>query len=203
MFCLNGRRSEMNERGDDRVFAIGDTIIYTGHSVCKITGIRNMTVGYETSPYFVIKPVFEEKSTLYIPVGNKKTEARMRPVLSVDEIYALIRDMPDVHTIWIENENERKELYNRILSGADRSALVTLIITLYLHEQELKEIGKGKKLHASDERFLKDAEEALYDEFAHVLDIDRDDVLPFIFEQIEKGAQNLPDAALHIVKSES
>jgi CarD family transcriptional regulator len=52
-----------------------------------------------------------------------------------------------------------------------------------LHQQELKE--KGKKLRVSDERFLKDAEKVLYDEFAHVLDIKREEVLPFIFEQIE------------------
>ena len=111
----------------------------------------------------------------------------MRPILSVDEIYALIRDMHGVDTIWIENEIERKTQYTRILSGTDRVALVTLIITLYLHERELKAIGKSKKLRASDEHFLREAENALYDEFAYVLDIERTKVLSFVFEQIENA----------------
>jgi len=171
------------------MFTVGDTILYTGYSVCKIAGIRNMTVDFETHPYFVLKPVFEDKTTLYVQVGNQTTEARMRRVLTADEIYALIRDMPDINTIWIENEKERKAQYAQILSGADRSALVKLIVTLYLHGQELKRTGKGKKLCASDEKFLKDAENALCEEFAHVLDIERADVLPFVLEQIEKNAK--------------
>jgi CarD family transcriptional regulator len=109
----------------------------------------------------------------------------MRPALSVEEVFDLIRSMPDADTIWVENVNERKELYKKILLGNDSSALMRLIKTLYLHGQELKNAGKGKKMHVSDERFLKDAENVLYDEFSYVLDIERDEVLPFINKQIE------------------
>lgn len=42
-----------------------------------------------------------------------------------------------------------------------------------------------KRLHISDESFLKDAEKLLYEEFAHVLNITKDQVLPFIMRQIE------------------
>lgn len=37
----------------------------------------------------------------------------------------------------------------------------------------------------SDERFLKEAEKMLYDEFALVLNIREDEVLPFIMKQID------------------
>ena len=39
----------------------------------------------------------------------------------------------------------------------------------------------------ADERFLKDAEKMLYDEFALVLNIREEEVLPFIMEQIAVG----------------
>lgn len=165
------------------MFSVGNTIIYGNHGICKIVEVKDMTIDSNTRPYYVLKPVFENNSTIYFPVGNEIAEKKMRRILSVEEIYTLIREMPDENTIWIENESERKEVYKSILTGTDRSALVKLIKTLHLHEQELKNLGK--KLHASDEKFLKDAEKTLYDEFVYVLDIDREEVLPFIMEQIE------------------
>ena len=37
---------------------------------------------------------------------------------------------------------------------------------------------------------MKDAEKMLYDEFAYVLGIKREDVLPFIMARLEEGIQN-------------
>ncbi len=165
------------------MFSVGDNIIYGNHGICKIEGIEDMTIDSSTRPYYVLKPVFENGSTIYFPVGNETAEQKMRRILSVDEIYSLIREMPDEDTIWIENENERKESYRNIMAGSDRSALVKLIRTLHLREQDLK--SSGRKLYASDEKFLKDAEKTLYDEFIFVLDIKREEVIPFITRQIE------------------
>jgi CarD family transcriptional regulator len=107
----------------------------------------------------------------------------MRRLLSEDEIYSLIRSMPDEDTIWIDNETARKEQYRAILSDGDRLQLMRLIKTLFLRERELKEVGK--KLYAIDERFMREAEKMLYEEFAHVLNIKPDQVVPLISEQIE------------------
>ncbi len=169
------------------MFSVGDNIIYGNHGICKIEGIQDMTIDSSTRPYYVLKPVFENGSTIYFPVGNETAEQKMRRILSVDEIYSLIREMPDEDTIWIENENERKESYRNIMAGSDRSALVKLIKTLHLREQDLK--SSGRKLYASDEKFLKDAERTLYDEFIFVLDIKREEVIPFITKQIEINAR--------------
>ncbi len=167
------------------MFSVGDTIKYGNHGICKIMGTQDMTIDSKTRPYYVLKPLFKNSSTIYLPIGSEIIEKKMRPALTAEEIYALIRNMPDAETIWVENVNERKEIYKKILLGNDSSTLMRLIKTLYLHGQELKNAGKGKKLHASDERFLKDAENVLYDEFSYVLDIERDEVLPFINKQIE------------------
>ncbi len=40
-------------------------------------------------------------------------------------------------------------------------------------------------MHIADERFLNEAEKLLYEEFAHVLQIERNQVLPFILKQIQ------------------
>ncbi len=38
----------------------------------------------------------------------------------------------------------------------------------------------------ADEKFMKDAEKMLYDEFAYVLNINREDVLELIINEIDK-----------------
>ena len=60
---------------------------------------------------------------------------------------------------------------------------VKLIKTLYFQKKSQK--NKNKSLRDTDKRFMKDAERMLYEEFAHVLKIERDQVLSFIIEQIE------------------
>ncbi len=51
--------------------------------------------------------------------------------------------MPDEKSIWIENENHRKERYQQILKKGDREELVRLIKTLYLHREAQAEKGKN------------------------------------------------------------
>jgi CarD family transcriptional regulator len=92
----------------------------------------------------------------------------------------------------VENDNERKDLYRKILAGNDRTSLIRMIKSLYSHQVVQK--AKGKKLHMQDERFMKEAETVLYDEFAHVLSIKREEVLPFIAQQIEISAGKEPEA---------
>lgn len=76
----------------------------------------------------------------------------------------------------------RKEKYREILKNGDRQELIQLIRTLYLHQQELKKAGK--KFHATDEKILNEAEKILHHEFAYVLDIKLEEVVPFISKEI-------------------
>jgi CarD family transcriptional regulator len=61
--------------------------------------------------------------------------------------------------------------------------LIKLIKTLYFQQQSQK--SKNKSLNDTDKRIMKEAEKMLYEEFAHVLNIKREQVLPFIIEQVE------------------
>ena len=56
---------------------------------------------------------------------------------------------------------------------------------MYFKQQELT--AAGKKLHAADERIMKEAEKLLYDEFSVVFDIRPEEVLPLIMKRLEKS----------------
>lgn len=72
-----------------------------------------------------------------------------------------------------------KEKYTKILKSGDNKQLVKLIRTLYLEKVEVK------KLYVNDEKIMTDAEKLLHEEFALVLDIKVDEVLPFILGKLE------------------
>ena len=110
----------------------------------------------------------------------------MRRLLTKAEIHKLIDSMPEENAVWVENENERRELYKSILAKGDHLELIKMIKAIYAHKNERE--AEGKRLHMSDERFFKDAEQILYNEFQYVLDIvGKDDLMRYIFARIEKG----------------
>ena len=77
---------------------------------------------------------------------------------------------------------ERKQ---QVLESGDRKRLAQLVRTLYLRQKHL--IAKGRHLHSLDERFFKNAENLLFDEFSAVLGISQDEVFNFIETRLSKA----------------
>lgn len=168
------------------MFQVNDVIIYGAQGVCKITGTEEKTMNGKKKIYFVLKPVKDKSSTIFAPIDNELVLKKMRRLLTKDEIHKLIDSMPEENAVWVENENERKELYKSILAKGDHLELIQMIKAIYAHKKERE--AEGKRLHISDERFFKDAEQILYNEFQYVLDFGgRDDLMTYIFERLEKN----------------
>lgn len=165
------------------MYKVNEIVLYGNEGVCKITEIMTRSFGNKTMDYYVLKPVYSKGSTIYVPIENEELTNKLKKILSAEEIMELIHGMPDADSVWVDNDNLRKEKYKDILRNGNRVELVQLIRTLYLHQQKLKD--NGKKFHAADDKFFKDAEKILYDEFAYVLKIKQEEVIPFICEQIE------------------
>ena len=149
--------------------------------------ITHRDFGGQMQDYYVLKPVFGDQSTIFVPVKNEALTKKMRRVMTVEEINRIIEAMPFEDTEWIENENERKEQFRGALTQGDPMGLVRSIKSLYEHQQEQQQ--HGRKLRASDERFFHDAEKMLYDEFALVLKIEPDEVLPLIIEKMQPAQE--------------
>jgi len=164
------------------MFQIDDTVVYGVHGVCKIENITMKEFMGSKKEYYVLKPISDSAATLYVPMHNEKLLEKMRKILSEQEVYRLIETMPQKEILWFKNENERKEQYKRVIAKGDHSELIGMIKAIYLHKQ--KREAEGKHLYISDERFFKEAERILYDEFQYVLNIRREDLLPLIFSKI-------------------
>ncbi len=169
------------------MFQINDTIMYGTQGICTITDITEKSFMGSKKEYFVLKPLNSAKATFFAPKDSDKAASKMRSLLSQEEVYSLIDKIPDQKPNWIENENERKDEYKRIIAGGDHLELIGMIKAIYRHKE--KREADGKHLYLSDERFVKEAERILYEEFQYVLDISRDELLSYIESRIRKAAE--------------
>ena len=166
------------------MFQINDIVTYGTNGVCKIENITVKEFMGSAKEYYVLKPVNDNASTIYVPVHNEKVAGKMRKILSEHEVYRLIVTMPGQEHIWFQRDNERKEQYKNIIARGDHGELIGMIKAIYL--QKKKREAEGKRLHISDERFFKEAERILYEEFQYVLNIRRDELLPLMFSKMKE-----------------
>ena len=111
---------------------VHDMVLYGVHGVCRVEEQVSRRVGGREMQYFLLKPVYEKNSSVYVPLKNEALMAKMKRILSAEEIDELIRTMPDEELLWIESETERRRLFQEILNSGDREQLIRLIKTLYL-----------------------------------------------------------------------
>lgn len=166
------------------MFSIGDIVMYTTYGICKISDIIEMSLGGKKNQYYILHPLREAKTELTIPVDNPMTKIRLHPLLSESEINDLIHEIPFLEVYWIERDNDRKVKFGDIVKSGDRKETLRLIKCIKYHAINIKD--KGRKLHATDESAMKDAEKLILDEFSHVLGIDREKMSIIINTELEK-----------------
>ena len=104
-------------------------------------------------------------------------------------VQALIREMPSVQTEWIENDAQRKEAQTKVLHDGDHRELMRMIKSLHIRRRD--RLAAGKRFHQADERALDEAENLLYQEFAQVLGLKPEEILPLM----KKSALQTAEAA--------
>jgi CarD family transcriptional regulator len=166
------------------MFKVGENIIY-GTQVCKISDKRDLTFGKVTRNYYILTPIFDQKNVIYLPADNEKLMGKMRATLSRQQIAQIIADLPHTEALWIEDDRERTAVYKAIIEKGDRGEIAKVIKGLYQRKKELE--SKSRKLHAADEILFSRAEKMLYEEIALALDIEKEDVVPFIAKQVEEN----------------
>lgn len=166
--------------------AVNELVVYGSGGVFRITEICNKKIGSREEEYYVLKPVYERGgSTVYVPVANEKLAGKLRPLLSREEVDGLIDSLPQMQVPWIESQSDRRERYRQLLQRNDSTALIRAVRALRIHRREQE--ASGKRLYLADERFLKEAERLLYDEFAVALQMEPKQVLPYILQHLHIG----------------
>ncbi len=152
----------------------GDTVVYAGCSVCRISEIRPMKFGGTEKLYYVLKPVFEPNSTVYHPFDGDDDKLGI-PINAVTakEILSAC-----VECNWIEDDRLRQEKFARILKSGNCAEIVSMIKLIFAQKKKSK--AENKKLRAADERSLNDGRRIVGEQLAFALGITKDEALSLV-----------------------
>ncbi len=159
------------------MFAIGAYVSYRSEGVCVISDIRTEVFNSlgKSEEYYILAPLKDMNSVLYVPVNNEILTSKMQPLLSADEICALADELRGELLDWIDESRARNAALREILSGGDRRELIVLVNTIL--DRIVRSAEIGRKITAGDENTLKRAKKMLLDEFAATTDISTDEEL--------------------------
>ena len=160
----------------------GQVVVYGCQGVCRMEQVAERVVGGKKSSYYLLKPIYNKKSAIFVPCDNDKLTQKMRPVMTKGEVENMIDSISTKSGLWLESEPERKERYHQIIVNGTNDELMDVIIALYNHR--LLRSKEGKRLHVAVERAFKEAGRLIYEQIAYVLNILPDDVPDYISKRI-------------------
>ena len=146
------------------MFETGEYVVYGRTGICQVTGVTTMRVDGSSGEklYYVLRPGGETDGKIFTPVeGGKQV---LRGIITREEAERLIDEIPSIETLSIENEKFREDSYVR----------------------KQARLSHGKKTTATDERYLKLAEDHLYSEFSMLLDIPKEHMADYIEQRVHQ-----------------
>ena len=102
--------------------------------------------------------------------------------MSREEAEELLDAIPGIETLDIDNDKLREEKYKECIKTCECKEMIRIIKTIYLRKKD--RISKGKKVTATDERYLKMAEESLYSELSMLLGVPKGKMESYITARI-------------------
>lgn len=171
------------------MFNVGDLVLYGFTGVCRVNEIKAISFDNpnEKVLYYVLGPLYQD-CTISTPVNNNRIP--MRPILTLEEAENLIQKIPELDTGMFHSSvlRELTEFYDQYLQTYASDKLVKLCLSVYNKRSILQE--ENRKLGATDERYLKQAEDLLFGELAVIFDISPDEVAALIAKKLKTDWQN-------------
>lgn len=166
------------------MYAIGQKVVYSSHGVCEICGKENQSIQGRLVNYWILEPVGKRNARFFVPADNTAVLSKIHPLLSRDELNALLVSDKVAPMDWVADENQRKNMYRTLINQGTREELISAIRMLHRHRRAQQDAGR--RLHLCDENFLRDAQQLIAGEVSLVLGIPEEQVGTYLAEQLDK-----------------
>ncbi len=167
------------------MYKVGDTILYGNSGACQIERLEMLRFSRKRERYYVLRPLHQNTAVIYVPAENSQLTARMRPIPNREEVEAMLQQAAQAESLWTEDVQERKSRFDEIIHGSDCQQKARLVLTLY--QQKLRRQAEGKKLHVSDENYLREAQKLLCDAFADALERQPTEVQVYLTDWLKQS----------------
>ena len=165
----------------------GEYIRYACNGVCLVDDVRldRLTKKEPPKEFYILKPVSNPASTLFVPTGNATLVAKMSRLPDREELDALILATREEPLDWIDDRKIRLASFQTIVKECDLGQLISLVSCIYHRREDL--IAAGKKLGASEETLLQRAEALIENEVAFVLKVEQSEVSDYIRDKLAEA----------------
>lgn len=167
------------------MYEIESVVMHITNGICKIKDIQEKSFAQNINQkYYVLQPVFETGTTLFVPIENNL--ARIRTLLTKEEINGMMQTLANQQDKpWINDDNQRLSHFKTVLKNGNQQEILSMLHTIYLKQIQKKQ--SGKKLRFTDERVKNVAEKLVQQEFSYVLQIPQEEVPDWICSHITQN----------------
>ena len=164
------------------MFEKGEYIVCNNIGVCRVEDVtpKDMNGSIQEKLYYILQPLDSLDSKIYSAVDNKKMV--MRRIISNEEVKNLLGELSDIDVLSVDNEKRREEIYKETLHKCECIGWAKIIKTIYYRKRE--KASQGKKITATDTKYLKMAEDYLYHELAISMQLKTIDVKERVLNEI-------------------
>lgn len=166
-----------------RMFKTGDYVVYGHTGICRVMGVTTMDMSGISKDrlYYILRPDGASEGKIYTPVDGMKLV--LRPIMTKEEAEALIEEIPSIQPLDIDNEKLREEKYRECIRSCECREMIRIIKTIYFRKRS--RLSQGKKVTATDERYMKIAEDNLYSELSMLLDVPRNKMETYLSARLK------------------
>ncbi len=165
------------------MYEVGQLVQYGSTGVCRISEVKKQDFpNMGERLYYVLQPLYKP-CVISVPVESDKVF--LRPIISREEADRLISLIPTLEypVFHARASRELAERYGALLKSHD--CLDWMSLALCLQKKKQAQLRLKRKFSSVDERFLKQARELLFGEFAAALEIPKENVQGYIEAKVE------------------
>ncbi len=150
-------------------FNIGDAVRYGANGICVVSDRIRHKFSDISADYFVLSPVGEKGSKIYVPADNGALTSRISPVPERGDIADALDHPERVSEVWINDETERNGRFREMLnSGSCETAIYILFGMLSNRNRRIK---AGKSPRSADDILINDIKKTVFGDIAYIFGI--------------------------------
>lgn len=166
------------------MFNIGDTVTYKSEGVCRIADIVEKNFSGSRTTYYVLRPIYKESSTVYVPTQNEILTSKMKRILSVEEIDKTLNELKLLEPFWPNDPDERKQYYKDLLALGNRARI--LMAVFEIKKRQVPVAKNARKPHIFDLHFMREQEKIICEEFGLVLKNNPSEIWEYIENKLNQ-----------------
>lgn len=160
-------------------FQKDDFVVYGKNGVFRIADIQHLRLNSkEHGMYYILQSIGNDQTTVYVPCDSDQLTARMRSVITTEQIDKVLEETQNEQLPWIEDKRARQETFQQISTSCDYRKILQMIHCIY--QKKLERERDGKRLWTCDESVLNAAEKQIESEFSFALQMTGPDLRKFL-----------------------